>query len=86
MLTAISSYRKQCILSESRFDFLKDLVKSLPDVSGPDDEVPTSPETPTPSQINVPNIPVVCPSATQHVPDPLEYVSCLFPYTFFLKL
>jgi len=28
-----ASYRKQCILSESRFDFLKDLVISLPDVA-----------------------------------------------------
>jgi hypothetical protein len=26
-------FRKQCILSESRFDFLKDLVKTLPDVT-----------------------------------------------------
>nr|CAD7412206.1 unnamed protein product [Timema poppensis] len=25
--------KKQCILSESRFDFLKDLVKALPDSS-----------------------------------------------------
>ncbi|RLU15727.1 hypothetical protein DMN91_011482 [Ooceraea biroi] len=70
--TLSPSHMKQCILSESRFDFLKDLVKSLPDVSGPDDEVPTSPETPTPSQINVPNAPIACPTVTQH-PDPLEY-------------
>lgn len=28
---------KQCILSESRFDFLKDLVKNIPDVSTQDD-------------------------------------------------
>lgn len=33
--------RKQCILSESRFDFLKDLVKSLPDVSPCDEEGPS---------------------------------------------
>jgi hypothetical protein len=31
-----SSCRKQCILSESRFDFLKDLVISLPDVASCD--------------------------------------------------
>lgn len=62
--------RKQCILSESRFDFLKDLVKSLPDVSGPDDEVPMSPETP-PLQINAPNIVTACSTTMQH-PDPLE--------------
>lgn len=69
-------YRKQCILSESRFDFLKDLVKSLPDVSCPDDEVPTSPETAAPSQLNIPITVVGCPTMTQH-PDPLEYVARL---------
>ncbi|XP_029177583.1 uncharacterized protein LOC114945498 isoform X2 [Nylanderia fulva] len=68
--TLSPSHMKQCILSESRFDFLKDLVKSLPDVSGPDDEVPTSPETPL--QINLPNTATVCPTIIQH-PDPLEY-------------
>lgn len=47
----ISVCRKQCILSESRFDFLKDLVRSLPDVSGPDDEVPTPPATPAPAPV-----------------------------------
>ncbi|XP_031835285.2 negative cofactor 2 alpha isoform X1 [Nomia melanderi] len=46
--TLSPSHMKQCILSESRFDFLKDLVKSLPDISGPDDEVPTPPLTPAP--------------------------------------
>lgn len=54
--------RKQCILSESRFDFLKDLVKGLPDVVGPDEEVPTPPLTPAPININVSN-PITCPSA-----------------------
>ena len=41
-----SCFRKQCILSESRFDFLKDLVKNLPDASGPDDDTHTPPATP----------------------------------------
>ncbi|KYN06226.1 Dr1-associated corepressor [Cyphomyrmex costatus] len=65
--TLSPSHMKQCILSESRFDFLKDLVKSLPDVSGPDDEVPMSPET---SQSNAPN--AACSTMMQHF-DPLEY-------------
>ncbi|KAK9510960.1 hypothetical protein O3M35_005627 [Rhynocoris fuscipes] len=30
--------RKQCILSESRFDFLRDLVKSVPEVATSDDD------------------------------------------------
>jgi len=68
--TLSPSHMKQCILSESRFDFLKDLVKSLPDVSGPDDEVSMSPETPAPMQINAPN---PATSTTMQHPDPLEY-------------
>ncbi|KAJ9576948.1 hypothetical protein L9F63_006474, partial [Diploptera punctata] len=36
--TLSPSHMKQCILSESRFDFLKDLVKSLPDVTTCDSE------------------------------------------------
>ncbi|XP_076376003.1 negative cofactor 2 alpha isoform X1 [Megalopta genalis] len=50
--TLSPSHMKQCILSENRFDFLKDLVKSLPDISGPDDEVPTPPLTPAPITSN----------------------------------
>ncbi|XP_043484781.1 dr1-associated corepressor [Leptopilina heterotoma] len=46
--TLSPSHMKQCILSESRFDFLKDLVKGLPDVSGADEDVPTPPLTPAP--------------------------------------
>ncbi|XP_071642018.1 uncharacterized protein Nc2alpha [Temnothorax longispinosus] len=70
--TLSPSHMKQCILSESRFDFLKDLVKSLPDVSGPDDEVPMSPETSAPLQINAPNAATACSTTMQHL-DPLEY-------------
>ncbi|KAJ8681769.1 hypothetical protein QAD02_017561 [Eretmocerus hayati] len=44
--TLSPSHMKQCILSESRFDFLKDLVKNLPDASGPDEDVQTPPATP----------------------------------------
>jgi len=40
-------------------------------VSGPDDEVPMSPETPAPLQINVPNTATICSTTMQH-PDPLE--------------
>ncbi|XP_011497777.1 PREDICTED: DNA polymerase epsilon subunit C [Ceratosolen solmsi marchali] len=52
--TLSPSHMKQCILSESRFDFLKDLVKNLPDVSGPDDEViHTPPTTPATQAVSV---------------------------------
>ncbi|KAK0173679.1 hypothetical protein PV328_006838 [Microctonus aethiopoides] len=51
--TLSPSHMKQCILSENRFDFLKDLVKSIPDVSGADDEVPTPPLTPAPMGMNL---------------------------------
>lgn len=40
-------------MSESRFDFLKDLVKSLPDIPAPDDEVPTPPATPATTSASV---------------------------------
>ncbi|KAG7206785.1 hypothetical protein KM043_000697 [Ampulex compressa] len=63
--TLSPSHMKQCILSESRFDFLKDLVKALPDISGPDDEVPTPPLTPASININVSNT-VNYPPNTRH--------------------
>ncbi|CAK9804240.1 Dr1-associated corepressor [Anthophora quadrimaculata] len=63
--TLSPSHMKQCILSESRFDFLKDLVKSLPDVSGPDEEVPTPPLTPAPINANVSNT-SICTPALRH--------------------
>lgn len=31
-------FRRQCILSESRFDFLKDLVSNIPEVTPSEDE------------------------------------------------
>ncbi|KAG8234900.1 hypothetical protein J437_LFUL015601 [Ladona fulva] len=36
--TLSPSHMKHCIFSESRFDFLKDLVKSLPDMAGEGEE------------------------------------------------
>lgn len=41
--TLSPSHMKQCILSESRFDFLKDLVKTLPDSAPCEDEGPAKP-------------------------------------------
>ncbi|KAK9299151.1 hypothetical protein QLX08_007768 [Tetragonisca angustula] len=63
--TLSPSHMKQCILSESRFDFLKDLVKSLPDVSSPDEEVPTPPLTPASVNTNTSST-SICSSITQH--------------------
>lgn len=40
--TMTPSHMKQCILSESRFDFLKDLVKNIPDASTLEEENNTS--------------------------------------------
>ncbi|XP_012251019.2 uncharacterized protein LOC105683168 isoform X1 [Athalia rosae] len=61
--TLSPSHMKQCILSESRFDFLKDLVKGLPDVTCPDDDVPTPPLTPAPQPAHGQTFPVVHPPA-----------------------
>ncbi|XP_076176220.1 negative cofactor 2 alpha [Ptiloglossa arizonensis] len=60
--TLSPSHMKQCILSENRFDFLKDLVKSLPDISGPDDEAPTPPLTPAPINSIVSNTSICTPT------------------------
>ena len=52
------SFRKQCILAESRFDFLKDLVMSVPDVQGDGEEgsgsVPCTPTGMAPHQSHPP--------------------------------
>jgi len=42
--TLTPSHLKQCIMAEQRFDFLKDVVSSIPDVQGDEDAA----ETPTP--------------------------------------
>ena len=36
--TSIFVYRKMCIKSESRFDFLKELVSTVPELQGDHDE------------------------------------------------
>ncbi|KAF4533072.1 hypothetical protein B566_EDAN002635 [Ephemera danica] len=38
--TLTPSHMKQCILSESRFDFLKEFVKTVPDLVGDTDDCP----------------------------------------------
>ena len=50
------NYRKQCILAESRFDFLKDLVLTIPDVQaeGEDGGTTSVPSTPTSTQPHQP--------------------------------
>lgn len=45
-----SFFRKQCILAEHRFDFLKELVSTIPDVQGEEE----SAETPRSSSSNSP--------------------------------
>lgn len=50
--------RKQCINSESRFDFLKDLVATVPDVQGEEDLA----ETPNPRSSSVSNSAFVYPT------------------------
>ncbi|XP_059483752.1 dr1-associated corepressor [Neocloeon triangulifer] len=46
--TLTPSHMKHCILSESRFDFLKEFVKTVPDLVGDTDDIPGS-STATPS-------------------------------------
>lgn len=50
--TLTPSHMKQCILSESRFDFLKDLVKNIPDASTQEDN-----ESANLEMVDFPNIP-----------------------------
>jgi hypothetical protein len=54
--TLSPSHLKQCIMSESRFDFLKDLVKNVPDISNEEGSGLVSEEHPQPNQeqISVP--------------------------------
>ncbi|XP_065345692.1 dr1-associated corepressor [Cloeon dipterum] len=40
--TLTPSHMKHCILSESRFDFLKEFVKTVPDLVGDTDDIPGS--------------------------------------------
>lgn len=50
--TLSPAHLKQCILAESRFDFLKDLVLAIPDVQteGEDNGITSVPSTPTAQQ------------------------------------
>nr|SVE77335.1 EOG090X0H1B [Daphnia lumholtzi]SVE77955.1 EOG090X0H1B [Daphnia lumholtzi]SVE78584.1 EOG090X0H1B [Daphnia lumholtzi] len=50
--TLSPAHLKQCILAESRFDFLKDLVLTIPDVQteGEDNGITSVPSTPTAQQ------------------------------------
>nr|SVE76110.1 EOG090X0H1B [Daphnia hispanica] len=50
--TLSPAHLKQCILAESRFDFLKDLVLAIPDVQaeGEDNGITSMPSTPTAQQ------------------------------------
>lgn len=70
--TLSPSHMKQCILSESRFDFLKDLVKGLPDMSSPDEEVLAPLLSPSPDTVN--SLTTVCTPVLQHLEteDPKE--------------
>lgn len=59
--TLTPSHMKQCILSESRFDFLKDLVKNIPDASLQEDnennaavEIQEDPNNKTPPEGEAP--------------------------------
>ncbi|CAG9809095.1 unnamed protein product [Chironomus riparius] len=54
--TLSPSHLKQCIMSESRFDFLKDLVKNVPDISSEEGSGFVNEEHPQPNQeqISVP--------------------------------
>lgn len=42
--TLTPSHLKQCIMSEQRFDFLKDVVQAVPDVQG-DEEIAETPRS-----------------------------------------
>lgn len=44
--TLSTSHLKQCIMSEQRFDFLKDLVKMVPDIAMEDGSASASAEEP----------------------------------------
>lgn len=66
---------KQCILSESRFDFLKDLVKNIPDATAQEDsemlplEIPDYPSEPQNLSISAPMDPEPVPVEAQIDPD-----------------
>ena len=57
--TLSPSHLKQCIMSESRFDFLKDLVKNVPDISNEEGSGLVNEEHPQPNQEQI-SVPVAC--------------------------
>lgn len=58
--TLSPSHVKQCILAESRFDFLRDLVKNIPDVSAAEEkELMSAESSPTSSRCSDVNVPPV---------------------------
>lgn len=56
--TLSPSHLKQCIMSESRFDFLKDLVKNVPDISNEEGSGLVSEEQPQHNQEQTISVPV----------------------------
>ncbi|GLV45541.1 Negative Cofactor 2alpha [Carabus blaptoides fortunei] len=69
--TLTPSHMKQCILSESRFDFLKDLVKNIPDATTQEDsemlplEIPDYPSEPQNLSMSAPVEPAPVPIEAQ---------------------
>lgn len=53
--TLSPSHLKQCIISESRFDFLKDLVKTVPDIAM-DEGLPCPPIEESPAEPVAPSM------------------------------
>lgn len=66
--TLTPSHMKQCILSESRFDFLRDLVKNIPDIGVSEENCGTD-SPPTPSDLITPTF------ATSILPDAVATAS-----------
>lgn len=66
--TLTPSHMKQCILSESRFDFLRDLVKNIPDIGVSEENCGTD-SPPTPSDLITPTY------ATSILPDAVATAS-----------
>lgn len=65
--TLSPSHLKQCIMSESRFDFLKDLVKMVPDMMEEGSMSIPVEDTPKPSSSKLTIRPLVCISFIQSV-------------------
>lgn len=57
--TLSPSHMKQCIMAESRFDFLRELVKNIPDISVAEeiahDSSPTTPSVESPIDLSLPS-------------------------------